>query len=378
MASPEVLDFSRLLVPIPGDNPAGASLRDDFSPTSVYRVIKDARAAARAAERSVLWGGDGGPSPASQAPWKPVLELAPKVIAEQSKDLEVTAWLIEALLRQYGYAGLRDGFRLARELAVRFWDNLYPLPDEDGMAVRVAAVTGLNGEESDGVLIAPITNVPITAAGSLRPLSVADYKQAADLERLGDPDKRAQRIDQGAVTLQMFEKVVLETPPEFLRNVQQDVAQCAEEFERLCAALEEKCGKGADGYSLAPPSSSIRGALETVRETLQNVTRNLPETAGEAQAGQSQPEGGGIAAEGRPGGAVGRVKSREEAFRALLQVAEFFKRTEPHSPVAYALEQAVRWGRMPLPELLTELISEEAVRGQLFKLVGIKPPESKP
>ena len=69
------------------------------------------------------------------------------------------------------------------------------------------------------------------------------------------------------------------------------------------------------------------------------------------------------------------VRTREDAFRALLQVAEYFKRTEPHSPVAYALEQAVRWGRMPLPDLLTELIPEQAAREQMFKMVGIKPPE---
>ena len=72
---------------------------------------------------------------------------------------------------------------------------------------------------------------------------------------------------------------------------------------------------------------------------------------------------------------AGRIQSREDAFRSLLQVAEFFKRTEPHSPISYALEQAVRWGRMPLPDLLAELIPEEAARLQLFKLVGISPPE---
>ena len=68
------------------------------------------------------------------------------------------------------------------------------------------------------------------------------------------------------------------------------------------------------------------------------------------------------------------MQTREEAFRALLQVAEFFKRTEPHSPISYGLEQAVRWGRMPLPDLWAELIPEESARLQLFKLVGIQPP----
>lgn len=84
----------------------------------------------------------------------------------------------------------------------------------------------------------------------------------------------------------------------------------------------------------------------------------------------------GAAAEG----VSGRVGTREEAFRTLLRVAEFFKRTEPHSPVSYALEQAVRWGKMPLPQLLDELIPEDAVRQQLFKLIGIhaRPPEAAP
>jgi type VI secretion system protein ImpA len=68
------------------------------------------------------------------------------------------------------------------------------------------------------------------------------------------------------------------------------------------------------------------------------------------------------------------VATREDAFRALLQVADFFRRTEPHSPVSYALEQAVRWGRMPLPELFGELISDEAIRTELFRRIGIPRP----
>jgi type VI secretion system protein ImpA len=55
----------------------------------------------------------------------------------------------------------------------------------------------------------------------------------------------------------------------------------------------------------------------------------------------------------------------------LERIADFFRRTEPHSPVSYALEQVVRWGGMSLPELLKELISEESVRRDLFRRTGI-------
>jgi type VI secretion system protein ImpA len=59
----------------------------------------------------------------------------------------------------------------------------------------------------------------------------------------------------------------------------------------------------------------------------------------------------------------------------LLQVAEYFRRNEPHTPVSYALEQVVRWGKMSLPDLLLELIPEDSPRSNLYRLVGIKPPE---
>ena len=36
----------------------------------------------------------------------------------------------------------------------------------------------------------------------------------------------------------------------------------------------------------------------------------------------------------------------------------------------------MQWGRMELPELLQELVSDEAVRDDLFKRLGIKLPET--
>lgn len=122
-----------------------------------------------------------------------------------------------------------------------------------------------------------------------------------------------------------------------------------------------------------PPSSNLRGALLAVREQVERLAKDRP-TPGAAtaeEATERNPE----AARASAGGPAGAVRNREEALRALLQTADFFKRTEPHSPIAYLLEQAVRWGKMPLPDLLTELIPEESQRSQLFKMLGIRLPE---
>jgi type VI secretion system protein ImpA len=367
MASPEVLDFGTLLAALPGDNPAGVDLRSDPSPASPYYAIKDARSAARAAERQMVLGDDAASGDGPD--WRPVLENATRALAERTKDLEIAAYLIEALVRQHGFAGLRDGFRLTRELVERYWDVLYPLPDEDGLATRVAPLAGLNGVEAEGTLIVPIAMVPLTEAKGGAGLSQVHYQQAQALGKITDPKRRERTIAQGAIPLEAFQQAVAESSPRFFGNLVGDLAQCQEEFARLCAALDERCG------GEAPPTSNIKAALGSFLDVVRDVARNKLEAApakGGAGAGDAAP---GSPAASAPGHAVDAIQTREDAFAVLLKVADYFRRTEPHTVVSFTLEQVVRWGQMSLPELLTELIPDEAPRKSLFKHVGIRPPE---
>lgn len=386
MASPEILPFAALLQPISDAEPAGPELLgDNPALTAVYYRIKDARHAARAAERqqeqAALYGDPEEMRAAASPDWKQVRELAVAALAEKSKDLWIAAWLIEALAREHGFAGLRDGFRLTRELAERFWDGIHPRPtDDEGYEHTVAQLTGLNGDDSEGALIGPILAIPITHGTSSRPLTSSDYKQATELEQVADLDRKAQRISQGAVSLQQFERAATETPADWYQNVLEDLEQGLDEFTRLGQVLEERCGQNASGYPAAPPTSRIRGVLEECRDRVRSLAGEPSGTAGEEGEREGEVPPSTLAM--RPGaGAVaapsGKVVTRDDAFRALLQVADFFRRTEPHSPVSYALEQAVRWGRMPLPELMAELISDEAIRQEIFRRIGIPKPEPK-
>src|SRR5262249_7653302 len=132
MSSPVVVDFSRLLTDIPGDNPAGVNLRDDRS--SLYYEIKDARNKASVAERKYAERlmspelADAKEDAVNPPDWNAVWEVGQRALAEKTKDLEITAFVIEALVRLHAFAGLRDGFRLARELVEKYWERLYPLP----------------------------------------------------------------------------------------------------------------------------------------------------------------------------------------------------------------------------------------------------------
>jgi type VI secretion system protein ImpA len=242
------------------------------------------------------------------------------------------------------------------------------MPDEDGLATRLAPLTGLNGDESEGTLLAPIKMVPIVQKAEDRAMTCLSFDHAHELASL-DETKRNLRLQQGAVSIQMFDTAVANSSAEFFVNLLDDLKKCLDEYDALTGVLQEKCG------SHAPPSSNIRNTIEGCLATVQTVAKPKLEEAGVAVA-----DGNGAAAAGAQAGesgavAVGAIRTREDAFRTLLQVAEYFRRNEPHTPVSYALEQVVRWGKMSLPDLLLELIPEDSPRSNLYRLVGIKPPE---
>ena len=358
MASPQVIDISSLVAPISADNAVGLDLRLDVSQRSLYSRIRDARKAARAAERTNLFEAT---NVEADEHWRQVFDLAPQALKDSSKDLEIACWYTEALIRKAGFRGLRDGFSLIRQLIEVFWDNLYPLPDEDGIETRVAALTGLNGEGAEGVLIAPIRTTYITEGGqSGRPFGYWQYKQALDVQRMTDEQGRAEQIAKNGFSLDHIQKAVEESSQEFYINLRDDVHAALEEYKRIGQILVEHCG-----IQDSPPTSNIINILTDTLAAIAHIARDklpIPETPDgtEADAGTSAS-----------GSAGGPIKTRADALKQLGYISQFFRRTEPHSPLSYIIEKAVRWGDMSLGELMQELIPDSTSRSTYSSLTGV-------
>ncbi len=388
MATPPILDFDTLTKPISDDAPAGPELKEESALSPLYYKVKDAREAARTAERNYqMASGDPAQVASLESPdWRKVVELAQSILADKSKDLWVSAWLIEGLAREAGFAGLRDGFDLVRELAERFWEGIHPRPDEDGYSTTVAQLTGLNGQDAEGALIAAIDGIPLAEHPDKGSLSGSDFKQASNLQQVQDNEVRQQRIDGGAKTMAMFESTLRTSPAASFLNREEDILGARAAFEKMIAALDEKCGTDEYGQSACPPSSNILNALDEARHRLQAFARPALDAATAAakattaEATNAAEDGGasatGEAAHEGPMTSAGRLQTREDAFRVLNQLVEFFRAHEPHSPISYSLEQAVRWGHMSLPELMRELIADSNVRTELFRRTGLSEPES--
>ncbi len=371
MGSPQTIELEQLLAPVSDSAPSGSNLREDSSPSSAYLRLKDARSAARLAEKRADVEGE---NLGFTADWRTILELAPKVLKDQSKDLEVTAWLIEASVRAHGFAGLRDGLNLARRLVELYWDTLYSLEDEEGIATKVAPLTALNGVDGAGTLLQPIRKIALTKAVGDGPYAVYQYEQACKLAESPDSETRARRESSGAVTLEAFMAAANGSGGPYYVTLVDDIKESIAELEQLSAALEERAGRDA------PPVSAIQGVLASVLEMVQIFAKDLIARATQLTARQdlelapSSNGSGGVTAATAIFTMSGSIRNRDDALRMLLLVADYFREHEPHSPICTSLEETVRRARLPFSELLLELLPDRSAWRSALTSAGIRPP----
>src|SRR5262249_52167296 len=122
--------------------------------------------------------------------------------------------------------------------------------------------------DSDGTLIAPIAKVPLTEGNSCGPFAYFHYLQAAALAQIVDEEVRQARIARGAVSLALIERAITESPASFFTQLVEDLRGCLDEYARLGALLDERCG------NQAPPQSNIRSALAACLDTVTTLARD--------------------------------------------------------------------------------------------------------
>ncbi len=355
-----ILDLEAILAPISADEPTGRNLRGDGDGSLAYYRIKDARSVARNAERQADAEQERG---GLVGEWRVVFDEAQTVLATRSKDIEIAAWLAEASVRIHGFAGLRLAFGVLDGLVERYWANLHSLDDQD-MSEKVAPLAGLNGVASEGSLIQPLRLAALTSisggeAGTLWHYMVKRRRGPACPEAtlLGD--------------------AVSATDSDVFIQIYRDIAGALESFTSLSARLDGLCGEDA------PPSSTIRNTLIEAQDALRDFS-NLPVGAfGDPvadgrveQLPSDQADAVGVitAAPSHAGPiatAPVELQTREDALRELARIATFFREREPNSPTGYTLQTLIRRARLPLADLLQELIADEAVRRAYLNIAGI-------
>jgi type VI secretion system protein ImpA len=363
---PDGFNLEALLAPIPGDSPVGTDIREDFSAQSPYNRLRDARSEARDAEKLI----DAGTEAADPTPlWRTVRELAQKTLRETAKDLEVAAWLTEALIRSHGLLGLAAGARTIGGLSEKYWDTLFPLPSEEyGLEDRVSPVQGLNGADGGGSLMQPLNKIQLFQRPDGSPIAYYQYQSSEQMTTL-DKVRLEARIKAGGIPFGDMEKEARAQSRQ-LGGIRTEARAALKAWEDMAKVLDEKAG--AD----SPSTSHVRDLL---RALVAVANRYAPPEAAQPDPSEEPEEAAEgddeAATDGAPVTrvAAGQVMNREGALKQLEDLSAWFRRTEPHSPLAYTLEEAVRRGRLTWPELLEELLTDKNVRDGLLVKLGIRP-----
>jgi len=278
-----------------------------------------------------------------------------------------------------GLAGLADSARLIEGLLDRYWEHGFPQPDEDGLEGRSAPIGGLAGEGADGTLMQPLRRLPLFRRPDGKPVGLYLWQAAEEAATLADEKRREARYAAGVPELAALENEARGNAAQ-LRGV----AAAARSAGRAWAAMDAKLSErfGAD----APATRRVAEVLGRMLEIGERMVGTIPDEAAlseiEAEPAEvaEAPDAQAVAAGPVAGASGGQrpLRTRDDAIRQLEELAEWFRRTEPHSPLAYTLDHAVRRARMPLPDLLNEILPDENTRTAMLTMLGIRAFEPRP
>jgi type VI secretion system protein ImpA len=293
------IDMNALLQPIPGDSPAGEDLR--YAP--VYEEIREARRS-----EDPLAMGDW-QRELKTADWSRVVSLATEALTSRTKDLQIAAWLCEALVMTGGFGALFQGLALVTGLQERFWDTVYPLIEDGDLEYRLAPFEFLNDKLSAAIRSAPLNDPASTLVCSLNSWNEsreAGY-EADTKNRYGDVDeqkkqRRDELIAEGKMTAEAFDAAAAQSSPSCRIALLENLARCREAFRELDRVADERFGREA------PRLSDIGEALDECdrlvsrlyREEKEQAAAPVPAPSAEPVAAGTEEEAPGEAGEPVP------------------------------------------------------------------------------
>lgn len=370
-----------LLAPVPGDDPAGDTLRYD----GTWDAVRDARRADDPGLPQGVWAHD-----LKRADWPRAAALCREALETRSKDLQLAAWLAEAWTGEHGFAGAAAGASALLALCERYWDGAWPRGDspDDTVEARARVFEWLDGRLAELLGQTPLTVDGVVEAGTF---TWIDREAGLRLENLSRRDAAGAKAAEtkGAVTLARFDRAVALTPTPIHAARAAALARASDAVARLQALLDARCGADAPGLlRLSALLAAVRGWTEGVlaarpREETPAPEPAMPPTPELVPAGPeavASTEAPAPAASPDPAadapGVVrvalpARPASREEAYRWLATAADYLAVAEPHSPVPHLVRRALAWGKLSFPELTLELLRQGYDLKALRSLLGL-------
>jgi type VI secretion system protein ImpA len=335
-----------LLRPVPGENPSGANLR--YSP--IYDKIKEARFEDEDSAPQGEWQRE-----RKKADFAAVIKVAGDTLANQTKDLQLAAWLAEAHIRRDGFPALTEGLDLLLNLQETFWDTLYPPIEDDTPELRATPQEWFAGRCDYMLRRLPLTN------SKLDWLKYRESRAVGYEEDAGSSDEkkriRQEAVDEGKITAEEFDEALVATPKRFYEELSSTIDTALESVGKLDSFCDQKYGP------VSPNFSRLRGVLEELKQAVHVLLARKRETEPDATAPQglvgneetaesssviasTQATNASAPARSTRPVSIGEPKNVDDAFAIVGVMADYLGKQDPASAVSYLLRRALRWGEV--------------------------------
>lgn len=351
--------WDALLAPVSVEAPVGVPAAQDES----YRRIRHEREEEDATLPLGPWERE-----LKRANWVAASELTAAALAGRSKDLQLAAWLFEALIARSGFLAVAPSLRLIDALLQQYGDHLHPQDSEHRLNLLLWI-----GQK----LLPPLRRVMITATGSGIDFSWNDWEQAQRNEQLRASLGKQREGELEGATLAEVGAALACTPDArllFLRDCLRDGLTALQALEHtLDATLGDE----------APGLSSMRTLLERIDVVLAADARRrgvaMPDAtaahaAGPAHDGGSHDDASHDHGSEADDDAVMGSIDRGQVYAALADIAHALETIEPHSPVPYLIRRAVAWGSLNTAQLYSEVFVRCGGQINIFELLGLGDP----
>jgi type VI secretion system protein ImpA len=316
-------DGQTLVLPITAERPCGESLEDTplLASFDTFRLFGESRAPEDLPE-----------PPDPDDPKRPVDTRKPPEWAEirsaalealaRSRDLRVLAHLATALLRTDGFPAFAAMVTVAAQWVDQYWTQVYPLIDEDAILRRNA----LNCFADPMAVVDRLRRMPLVSSREHGRFSLRDIDIATGQAPAGPKDVRHDP--------KLIDAAFAAMPAEELAKLHESAAGAVAALRRIDEKMRTEGGPDA-----APSFENLTAQLVRIERVFRT---QLAGRNGSAATDGTLADEAGAGGETAARGAVGAIRSRQDAIRALDAVAEFFRQTEPSSPVPMFLERAKR------------------------------------
>lgn len=291
-------DPAPLLAPLLLDGPCGVDLRYD----QVYDKILEL---ARSEDEYLpmgIWERE-----YKKSDWSAVTALCFEVLSTRSKDMQIVAWLGQALTRLHGPIGAAFGWTMFARLTSIFWNDIHPRMEDNDVEIRLCSVEWFTTQT--GHWLTEYLGLKASGSDALLPIETISAENLAALKSL------LQELQQ----FQLF--------------FDQKLGQQSPLFHQLTDPLQKRLDSLNTSTQAALADSVIFNETQIMTSAPIQVTSN----------------------------------SRDAAYATLGDIARILSKSEPHSPVPMILEALVSWRDCQFNDLLERMPQDKASLYELLK-----------